>query len=155
MRRHDKSLGPAKNAILAAADHDWNVCGIVSSVALCSEIPDIIGESFFNGKIMVTSKDRIFQPSTTIRHTREVANILQSNFSSNMMQLDEPILLMYTDGGGDHNVTHSSVQLALLCLFLELSLDMLIAMRTSSTKLDEPCRAVHVLIKSSFAKCSS
>ena len=51
VRRHNKSLDLAKNATLAEADHDWNVCGIVSSVALCSEIPDNIGESFFNVKI--------------------------------------------------------------------------------------------------------
>ena len=53
-----------------------------------------------------------------MRHVRELGNILQASYSSNCERLDKPVLLLY--GGGDHNVTHASVQISLLCLFLEL-----------------------------------
>ena len=48
-----------------------------------------------------------------------------------MKQPSKPILLLYTDGGPDHNNTFASNQLALLALFLQLDLDMLVAMRTA------------------------
>ena len=134
VRKHNKSLGPCNGPILGAADHDWNVAGIVSSVALCAEIPERISDSYFTGKITVTSKDRVFQASTPMRHVRELGNILQASYSSNCERLDKPVLLLYTDGGGDYNVTHASVQISLLCLFLELDLDMLVAVRTCPTQ---------------------
>ena len=37
-------------------------------------------------------------------------------------------LLLFSDGGGDHNVTHISTQISLICLFLQFHLDMLIAL---------------------------
>ena len=42
-------------------------------------------------------------------------------------ELFKEILLVVTDGGGDHNVSHASVQVALICIFLHLDLDMLVA----------------------------
>lgn len=39
--------------------------------------------------------------------------------------------MMYTDGGPDHRLTYTSVKLALIGLFLELDLDLLIALRTA------------------------
>ena len=38
---------------------------------------------------------------------------------------------MYSDGGPDHRLTYMSVKLALISLFLELDLDLLIALRTA------------------------
>ena len=55
VRRHNKSLG-ASSGILTASDHDWHVAGIVSSVLLCPDIPDNVGESFFNRQVVVTNK---------------------------------------------------------------------------------------------------
>ena len=43
----------------------------------------------------------------------------------------KPILLIYTDDGPDHNYTLASNQLALICLFLQLDLDILQAVRTA------------------------
>ena len=42
-----------------------------------------------------------------------------------------PVLGLYTDGGLDHNPTHSSVQLALITVFRKLNLDSLIAVCTA------------------------
>ena len=41
---------------------------------------------------------------------------------------------MYTGGGPDHRVTFGSVKVALACLFMELDLDQLIAVRTCATQ---------------------
>ena len=40
VRRDNKSLGACNGPILGAADHDWNIASIVSSVVHCSEIPE-------------------------------------------------------------------------------------------------------------------
>ena len=42
-----------------------------------------------------------------------------------------PALLMYTDGGPDHRVNYLSVKVALIALFRDLDLDILIALRTT------------------------
>ena len=41
-----------------------------------------------------------------------------------------PVLLLYTDGGPDHQMTYVTVQIALICLFLYLDLNFLCAIRT-------------------------
>ena len=46
---------------LVAADHDWNVAGIVSSIALCAEIPERISDSFFTGKSQLQVKIEYFK----------------------------------------------------------------------------------------------
>lgn len=40
-------------------------------------------------------------------------------------------LLLYTDGGPDHRLSYPSVKVALICLFLRLDIDFLIAARTA------------------------
>ena len=44
---------------------------------------------------------------------------------------DKHILCIYTDGGPDHRLTYLSVKVSLVCLFLLLDLDYLIAARTA------------------------
>ena len=43
---------------------------------------------------------------------------------------DNPILLLYTDGGPDHRLTYASVQIALISLFFKRNLDFLCAVQT-------------------------
>jgi hypothetical protein len=43
-------------------------------------------------------------------------------------------VILYTDGGPDHNCKHTSVRLGLLALFLELDLDTMVVMRTAPTQ---------------------
>jgi hypothetical protein len=43
-------------------------------------------------------------------------------------------MVIYTDGGPDHNNKHTSVRLGLLALFLELDLDTMVVMRTAPTQ---------------------
>ena len=49
----------------------------------------------------------------------------------NILATVPPVLLMYSDGGPDHRVTYVSVKLALIALFREMDLDILIALRTA------------------------
>ena len=64
------------------------------------------------------------QPSYMIRFVRDDKEV----------ELFKEILLLVIGGGGDHNVSHASVQVALICLFLFLNLDMLVAMPTCPTQ---------------------
>jgi hypothetical protein len=43
-------------------------------------------------------------------------------------------MIIYTDGGLDHNNKHTSVRIGLLALFLELDLDTMVVMRTAPTQ---------------------
>ena len=53
---------------------------------------------------------------------------------------------MYSDGGPDHRLTFGSVQVAIVCLFLRLNLDMIVAVRCaphqSWTNLAERCMSI-------------
>ena len=60
--------------------------------------------------------------------------LLSYTIKTVLEELCKEILVLVTDGGGDHNVTHASVQVALICLFLYLDLDMLVAMCTCPTQ---------------------
>ena len=88
------------------------------------DIPENIDDSFYRGSVHVGTKDSVFQPSSANRHAAELLKLLS--------QRDEkkPILLLYTDGGRDHNVTHISPQISLINVFLKHDLDMPQAVRT-------------------------
>ena len=43
-------------------------------------------------------------------------------------------VIIYTDGGPDHNNKHTSVRLCLLALSLDLDLDTVVVMRTAPTQ---------------------
>ena len=45
--------------------------------------------------------------------------------------MDRPVLIIFTDGGPDHRPTFESVKVSLLALFVQLDLDMLVALRTA------------------------
>ena len=108
----------------SALDHDFTRCSITPSVTMFCHIPKDIEDSFYRGNVHVGLKDSTFQPSSANRHAAELSKLLS--------QRDEkkPILFLYTDGGGDHNVTHVSTQISLINVFLKNDLDMLQAVRT-------------------------
>ena len=111
--------------IFTAGDHDFTKFGIIPSVIFIVDIPDTITDSWYTGDIFVGLKNSVFEPSSPIRHTCELYQVLRSvSFSS-------PVLFVYTDGGPDHRITYVSVQLSLICLFLKLDLDFLCAGRTA------------------------
>ena len=67
----------------------------------------------------------MFEASYPFRHACELYNVLQSLSNS------KPVLFLYSDRGPDHCLTYVSVQLSLVCLFLNLDLDFLCAGQTA------------------------
>lgn len=110
---------------MQVADHDFTKAKITPSVTLICDVPESINESFYRGDVFVCYKDTIFQPSSPFRHVTELEKILSGGATNN------PILCIYTDGGPDHRNTYLTVQISLLCLFITLDLDMLVAARTA------------------------
>lgn len=151
MRGHNRSLVPV-GGTLVALDHDWHVGGIVPSVLLLAEIPQRVEDSFYGGKVCVTLKEKVFQPSSPSRHTTEIANVLQE-YASVDVNLDVPISLLYSDGGPDHRVTFLSVKLALVALFIARFGCIVCSAMCSSWQLDQPCGKDHVFAKLSPAEC--
>ena len=54
--------------------------------------------------------------------------------SEDDIKCSEQMQLLCRDGGADHNVSKISIQISLICLFLQLDLDYLITMCTCPTQ---------------------
>ena len=131
VRGHNRVLAPASGPELVATDHDFHVGGLVPSVTFISDIPTNSLDSFFRGKICVTTKDKVFEASSPFRHATELLKILREHLSQNETDLDTPILAIMTDGGPDHRLTYETVKASLVEVFMQLDLDMLVAIRTA------------------------
>ena len=105
-------------------DHDFSKFSLTPSVCLLIDVPETLEGSFYRGSVFVGLKDNAFEASSPLRHMAEFNQILTSCSD------DNPVLLLYTDGGPDHRLTYVSVKLSLIALFLERDLDMLCAVRT-------------------------
>lgn len=114
------------NQKLVVGDHDFTKLSLVPSVNFIVNIPDSIEGTFYSGKVFVGLKNSAFQNSSPICHATELLKTLQSTGTCNT----NPVLLLYTDGGPDHRSNYPIVQIALVCLFLQLDLDFLCAVRT-------------------------
>lgn len=130
VRAHNKVLASASGHLLTAPDHDFHVGGLVPSVTLVTNIPTDANDSFYNGEVFVTTKDKVFEPSSPFRHSTELTRILQDHYSINEGDLAVPILCVMTDGGPDHRLTYETVNASLIHIFMNLDLDFLIAIRT-------------------------
>ena len=84
---------------------------------------------FSSGTRYVTTKEKVFETSDCYHHSIELINILRSHYSVDNITNDKEILLLFRDGGGDHNFTHISTQISLIWLFLQVDVDMMIALR--------------------------
>lgn len=90
------------------------------------DIPESIDGLCYQGKVFIGFKDATFEASSPIRHATELYSSLLGRIGSKSM------LYLYTDGGLDHHrLTYASVQLALIALFQNLNLDILVAGRTA------------------------
>ena len=122
-----KQVIVGKGQPVMVADHDFTKGKLTPSVALVHTIPDSIGQFFYQGKVYVTMKDSIFEPSSPLRHAAELSGILQREVNFIL----KPVLLVYSDGGPDHRVTYVSVKAAMIALFLKHNLDLLVAAQTA------------------------
>ena len=75
--------------------------------------------------ILTNFRDLVVVPSSPVRHTTELNNMLRQEDA-----LSKLVVLLYIDGGPDHRLTNLSVQLAPICSFLKGDYDMVIAART-------------------------
>ena len=125
----------------AVADHDFTKYSITPSVTLFTDIPDSIEGSFYRGQVFVGIKDAVLEASSPLRHSTELYRVMLEHGNS------PPILLLFTDGGPDHNVTFFKVQLGLIALFLHLNLDLLEALRTAPyNSWKNPCERVNCIL---------
>ena len=115
----------AKNETFEVGDHDFTRFLVIPSVSFIIKIPETIEGSWYEGEVHVAYKDAVFEPSSALRHATELYSIMRSKIG------DKSILFLYTDGGPDHRLTFSSVQLSLIALFLNLNLDLLVVGRTA------------------------
>ena len=71
----------------------------------------------------VTFKDSVFQASSPLRHMAELLPLLKAEDR-------RPVaLLIFTDGGPDHNCKHLFIQTARLALFLMGGMDTMVVLR--------------------------
>ena len=112
-------------------DHDFHIAGAVPSVWVIIDISKDSKDSFHEGKVYVTVKDKVFQTSTVLRHTVETVKVVREDKSSDGVNSDYPIQQEYTDGGPDHNTTFWTVKIAHVLKFVMLDLDLLVAARTA------------------------
>lgn len=110
VRPHNRSLVP-QGVNIVASDHDFHVAGVVPSVDFAIDIPYETHGSFHKGTVYVTLKDKVFESSSPERHTAETVQIMRNVFSQNNVDLDQPLMFIMSDGGPDHRVIYSSVQL--------------------------------------------
>ena len=120
----DVSYHPYWNSTLTR-DHDFTKYSIIPSVVLLTEIPEESCGSWYGGQVVVMLKEEAFEPSSSARHSTELATIIERN-APNL-----PVLFIYSDGGPDHWLMYLSVKLLLIALFLKLNLDYLCAVRTA------------------------
>ena len=121
--RGKKTLAPS-DITMAAMDHDNTKASLTPSVYLQCDIPDSIGETFLRGKVYTVVNDSVFQGSNPFRHAQTMLNLVRLNEEHRV-----PILFKFTDGGTDQRNNLQLVQLASICIFKELNLDMFITAR--------------------------
>jgi hypothetical protein len=121
-----KQVIVAMNETLVVGYHDFTKFSFIPSLILIVDIPEYMeGGSWYTGEVFVGLKDAIHEPSSPIRHAKELNNILVKRMDG------WHILFLYMDGGPDHRLIYVSVQFSFIALFLQLNLDFLIAARTA------------------------
>lgn len=95
---------------------------------------DSMKSSFITGTPFITIKEKVFEKSYPFCHATELANIFCANYSTNGISPVKQILLMYSDGGGHHNVTYNFTKISWISQFLQLDLDMLVELRCFLTQ---------------------
>ena len=108
VRAHNKVLVPVDTR-LSCTDHDYHIAGIVPSVTLVTNIPENHDDSFFNGRVFVSCKDKVFETSHPFRHSAELIRSLRDHYSNDAVTLLKYILCLMTDGGPDHRLTYDTV----------------------------------------------
>ena len=109
---HNRKTLTKKNMVQESSDHNYHLGNFTPSVNLVCDIPDSPSASFYSGQVHVGIKDSIFEQSNCLRHVVELLSVLRKE--NDELQ---PILTIFSDGGGDHNIKFLYNQCMLLALF--------------------------------------
>ena len=128
---HHKSLSLTSSK-LVALDHDFHVFGLV---LFHIDVPDDYRDSFYTEKVHVIVKDKVLEASSPMRHATENASILREIKYVDGVNLENPVLFFFSDGGPNHRKKLSLCADSHISLFIALDLDLLVAERTA------PCQS--------------
>ena len=153
---HSKSRAFVKYGMsVSAADHDWNVFKLVTSVSSMLNIGRDPSESLLSGglegfgEITVSLHDAIFNPSTSRHHAASMVGYIREKAKSTAEEIKKNalpgevieitgefiktcmpfVVLLETDGGPDHNIKFLRNVLSLFAVFLVGNMDKLVAVR--------------------------
>lgn len=80
VRAHHGGLGVSDPRQNLALDHNFHVAGIVPSVCFVVDVPENSKDSFYNGTVHATVKEKVFEPSSPLRHSTETISIVRKYF---------------------------------------------------------------------------
>ena len=144
--RGKKTLAPSTTT-LSSLDHDMTKASLTPSVVLKCAIPNEAGKSFVRGQVTTITNDSVFQTSSPFRHGAAIAKLLATDNTS--------VVLKYTDGGTDQRNTLESVKCATICLFKELTLDMVILARCApGHSWTNPAERIMSILNLALQNCS-
>ena len=127
-RRRGRSLVPFGQT-LSAADHDTLLRGRgCPSLILSCDVPTLFGMSMYSGRVFINLHDAVFRPSTALSHASDTAFVAAKLVRESGKQL--AVMTYVSDGGGDHQIRHQSVQIVTIALFLYMDLDIMHKVQT-------------------------
>ena len=65
----------SQGTLLQVGDHDFTRFSLIPSVVLMIDIPSDISGSLYHGQVCVSLKDAVFEPSSAICHSCELASL--------------------------------------------------------------------------------
>ena len=83
---------------------------------------------WYKGDAFYSIKSMVFEGSTALRGVVEIGTLLETVYPKDMPNR----FYLITDGGGDRNITHVTVQKYLVVLFRKYRFDEIIAIRTAT-----------------------
>ena len=126
-RQRGRCLGVPGGQAVKAGDHDTNKkVKIVPTVVMKCKIPGCVSESAYRGNVFYTLADAAFSPTTCFSNMVAILEMVEKQGIRDIAM----ILCVLSDGGADHNVVHSSVQIAVIALCIYMKIDIAFFMRT-------------------------
>ena len=119
--------GVGHMTLFAGSDHDAgsNRDNAVPTVTLISDILEESLDSFYQGQVYVAVKSSVRQPSTVVR-----AHIELSKHLIREKKDEQYIGILLTDGGPEHNLNFTLVQIALIIMWRMVTFDILVVCRS-------------------------
>ena len=120
-----------------------------------SENPNLSKVLFLSGRPFFTTKDKVSAPFWSIAHGADLRSIIRFHNSTDGASIDKEILVMFTDSSSDHNGMHISTQVSIICLFIQVNLDMLVALGCFPTQSwVNPSERIISILNLSLQNCS-